>query len=103
MLFDEGEITEMEMGTHHDQNRLVRSISVSKKHQPTIKVYSAMEANETFILCTDGFWAFTTANELLQLAQTETTEQDIIAHAEQSIKRAKGDSDNVTVQWIRAL
>lgn len=101
MLLDEGEISETDMSTHPDQNRLTRSISLANKHQTTIKIQPVADKNETFILCSDGFWSNTTQQELIQLSSPASTEQDLINQAETAIIRAKGDSDNVTVQWIR--
>ena len=103
MLFDEGEVSEREMGVHPGQNQLTRSINVLRPHEPEIRVHSAMTPGETFILCTDGFWEYTKPNELLNLAQKDSNRADLIKQAKLSYLRAQGKSDNLTVQWVRAV
>lgn len=103
MLFDEGEVTEREMGVHPGQNQLTRSINVLRPHDPEIRLHTAMRPGETFILCTDGFWEYTKPNELLKLAQKDSGRADLIKQAKLSYLRAQGKSDNMTVQWVRAI
>lgn len=102
MLFDEGEINEQEIATHPDQNRLTRSINRKTQIKPSIKTYPKLTQGDTFLLCTDGFWTQSTEAELIALAQAKTTEQNLKDQASLAIKRAKGNSDNVTWQWLRS-
>lgn len=101
MLLDEGDISELEMGSHPDQNRLTRSVCLANIHQPTIKIHPVAHKNDRFILCSDGLWSNTSQQELLNLAQLTVTEADLMALAKIAIKRAKGNSDNVTLQWLK--
>jgi PPM family protein phosphatase len=100
-LLDEGVITEPEMAQHPMQNQLLRSINLLNKAQPEINVYPAFKRGETFILCTDGFWAYVKNQELLQLAQPDSGKAELCKMAQMAMLRAKGNSDNVTAQWIR--
>ena len=102
-LLDDGEIVEEQMGTHAEQNKLTRSISVLKKHKPEITVYPSMQKGETFILCSDGFWEYTKQHEFLHLAQPVIEKNDVAKQAKLAFLRAEGQSDNLTVQWVRAL
>jgi len=102
-LLEEGRISESEMGGHPEQNCLRRSIGVAKGHQSEIAVYPAVEAGETFILCSDGFWGNVKAQEFLQLAQPESGINELGKAAKLSLLRANGKSDNITVQWVRCL
>lgn len=102
-LFDEGEVSEREMGFHPEQNRLTRSINVLRTHSPEISLHGKILQGETFILCTDGFWEFIKPEELLKLAQKGSGRADLIKQAKLSYLRAQGKSDNLTVQWVRLV
>lgn len=100
-LFDEGKITEWEMGVHPEQNQLTRSINVLTPPAVDINVFPAIQAGETFILCSDGFWESIKEPELLQLSQPSSGKAELQKLAKLSILRAQGKSDNCTVQWVR--
>lgn len=102
-LLDDGSITEREMGMHPEQNQLTRSINILYAHPPEIHVYPPIKLGETFLLCTDGFWEHVKSGELLDLAQPESGKNELGKFARLSVLRARGRSDNVTVQWIRCL
>lgn len=102
-LFEEGELTEQQMGVHPDQNILTRSINALKTHQPEINIYPAAEKGETFILCSDGFWEFTKTSELQRLAMPGIEKKDLMKQTQLAMLRASGRSDNITLQWIRVL
>jgi protein phosphatase len=100
-LLNEGRINEQEMALHPEQNQLTRSINILKAHEVEINQYPAMKKDETFILCSDGFWENVKPAELLQLAEPASGKAELAKLARLAIFRAHGQSDNVTVQWIR--
>lgn len=100
-LFDEGKLSEWEMGIHPEQNQLTRSINISAPPLVDVQVSLPMQIGETFILCSDGFWESVKESELLQLAQPETGKAELKKMAQLAILRAQGRSDNCTVQWVR--
>lgn len=100
-LVDDGEISEQEMGTHPHQNRLTRSINISKPFSVEVKQYPIAIPGETFLLCTDGFWEFIKQNELIELAQGEVKDGELIKKARLSMLRAGDKGDNISVQWVR--
>lgn len=102
-LLEEGKITESEMGGHPEQNYLLRSINAVKGQESEVTVYPAMQAEETFVLCSDGFWENVKTQELLQLAQPDSGLNELGKIARLSLLRANGKSDNITVQWVRCL
>jgi PPM family protein phosphatase len=102
-LFEEGKINEMEMACHSEQNCLLGSINVFKNRKAEINLYPAAKKNETFVLCSDGFWTHVKSLELLELAQENIGINDLYKLAKLSKLRAKGRSDNITVQWVRCL
>jgi len=100
-LVNEGRINEQEMALHPEQNQLTRSINILKAHEVEINQYPAMEKDETFMLCSDGFWENVKPAELLHLAEPASGKAELAKLARLAIFRAHGQSDNVTVQWIR--
>ena len=100
-LFDEGKISEWEMGVHPEQNQLTRSINVLTPPVVDIKVFPSMQSGETFILCSDGFWESIKEQEFLQLSQSGSGKAALKKMAQMTILRAQGKSDNCTVQWVR--
>ncbi len=102
-LFDSGQIGELEMGYHPGQNQLTRSINVNRQHNTEINIYPGVEEGETFLLCTDGFWSSIKEYELKNLATPECEHKDIMKQAKTAYLRAEGQSDNLTVQWIRVF
>ncbi len=101
-MLDEGLLSEREMGVHPEQNQLTRSIGVLYQHKADIAVHPAMEKDETFILCSDGFWEFIKENEIIGLAQKEVDEQALKKYVKLMAFRAGGKSDNITVQMVKA-
>ncbi|MGR9046382.1 MAG: PP2C family protein-serine/threonine phosphatase [Gammaproteobacteria bacterium] len=100
-LLEEGEITEHDMASHPEQNRLTRSINVLKKSSAEINLHGPAKPGETFILCSDGFWEHVKPTEFLELAQLSSGKAELGKKARLSVLRARGRSDNVTVQWVR--
>jgi len=101
MLLDEGDITEAEMANHPDQNRLTRSISLNCTHRPSCQVQATLKPDEALILCSDGFWSMLSEKELQTFAKQIPNNKFLAQKIKIAIKRAKGKSDNVTVQWIK--
>lgn len=100
-LFEDGELAENKMGTHPEQNQLTKSISIANTYPPDIHVYPAPSVNDTFILCSDGFWEFTKEHELVSLANQQVGKEPLLKQARMAQFRANGKSDNLTVQWVR--
>ena len=98
MLLDEGEITEDEMGTHPDQNKLFKSISVlgDKLDKPSIKQFPPLDAGESLLVCSDGFWEYITQKELVKL-NNNLSQKNLEKSCGISQKRANGKSDNISV------
>ncbi len=100
-LLEVGLITEPEMAAHPDQNQLTRSINVNKEHPVDIRAYPPMTKDETFVLCSDGFWESVKPSELLQLADLKGNKENLAKLVRLSVYRARGRSDNVTVVAVR--
>ena len=100
-LLNVGLISEEELAHHPEQNRLTRSINVNRFYPIDIKLFSAIEENEVFVLCSDGFWGNVKQDELLQLAAPDSSIDQLSRLAMLSVYRANGNSDNVTVMSVR--
>ncbi len=98
---DAGVITEREMGLHPEQNQLTRSLNIQQKHQAEVNVYPPIKKDETFILCTDGFWEYIKEKDLLRLAAKESGEAELKKIAKMMHLRAHGKGDNLSVLWVR--
>jgi PPM family protein phosphatase len=68
VLFEQGEISEWEMGRHEDQNRLLQAIG--GEATPTPRRGSAgARPGDVFLLCSDGFWENLKPEELAGLTR----------------------------------
>lgn len=103
LLYNEGMISEQEMAMHPEQNQLTRSINIRKQHRAELKIHPPMAKDETFVLCSDGFWGHVKQEEFLQLADLSTDKEKLAKLARLSVYRASGKSDNVTVFSVRYL
>lgn len=100
-LLEAGMITEQEIASHPDQNQLTRSINVNKVHQVDVQSFPPINDNETFVLCSDGFWENVRPSEILQLADLKSNKENLAKLGRLSVYRARGRSDNVTAITVR--
>lgn len=100
---DDGIIREQPLVQQPGQNQLTRSINILSDPEPEFNIYPPANPGETFLLCTDGFWSNVTSQELLLLAQPQSGVAELEELSKTTILRAHGNSDNVTVQWLRNL
>jgi protein phosphatase len=101
-MLDQGLINEEQMILHPEQNQLTRSINIRKKHRVEVTVLPTISPDDTFILCSDGFWEYVTKEEILQLADLSTNQADLEKIARLATARAKGHGDNLTVLLLRS-
>ncbi len=100
-LLSVGLISEEELAHHPEQNHLTRSINANRAQPVDIKLFSPILKNETFVLCSDGFWGNIKPDEILQLADLDSNIVNINRLAMLSAYRANGNSDNLTVMAVR--
>jgi serine/threonine protein phosphatase PrpC len=101
VLFERGEITEEEMGTHPDQSRLLQSLG--GEDAPTPRPGRAdLVAGDVLILCSDGFWEHLKQAELEKLAATpvKKMQQALDQAVAEAIQRAGPKADNTTAMII---
>lgn len=99
MLLNEGEITEDEMATHPDQNKLLKSVSARKDSKITFKEYN-LPADKTnaVLLCSDGFWEQLSTDEMQgQLFKKKDIKKALETMVEGARRRGGEDGDNISV------
>lgn len=64
MLLNLGEITEEEMATHPDQNKLLKSLNAKKSVEGTYKSNSLPSEHCMILACSDGFWEYISVEEM---------------------------------------
>ena len=89
---------EEEMGGHVSQGLLVKSLGGDVYQEPSVDS-AAIGPEDSFLLCTDGFWQRTTVEEMQQLFKAGRTESaaELEQAVKTAIKRNGPDGDNVTV------
>jgi len=98
VLFERGEITEEEMGSHPDQSRLLQSLGGEDPPRPR-HGSAEIESGDAFLLCSDGLWEHLSREEIEALAATppagrQAALDDAVATA---VRRAGKKADNTTV------
>ena len=98
VLVKQGTLEEKEMGSHPSQGILLQSLG-GEEYNPPAYGNSHVTADDAFLLCTDGFWERTDAEEMGELVFCRHSEA--LSFLQRSVARAverngpKGD--NVTV------
>lgn len=96
MLLDMGKITEDEMATHPDQNRLLQSLGGDK--EPVLQMgTAAVEPEDGFLLCSDGLWETIEPEEMAKglAASSLTTAAGILAN--RAAQRGGAEGDNIAL------
>ena len=101
VLFERGEITEEQMGTHPDQSRLLQSLGGEEAPSPR-PGKAEVAAGDGLILCSDGFWEHLTQAELEKLigkppAKRREALDQAVAEA---VRRGGVKADNTTALMI---
>ncbi len=101
VLFERGDITEEEMGTHPDQSRLLQSLGGEEPPSPR-PGNADVAAGDVLILCSDGFWEHLKPAELEKLAATPPAKRQYALDqaVAEAIRRAGAKADNTTAVMI---
>ncbi|RBP41233.1 serine/threonine protein phosphatase PrpC [Roseimicrobium gellanilyticum] len=101
ILFEQGEVSEEQMGEHPDQGRLLQSLGTKEYREPT---YGTDEVTPTdaFVLCTDGFWERTPPRVMLDMLAGDS--RGLEARLKKAVARAAEangpEGDNLTVAAV---
>ncbi len=94
-----GQIKEKDIRFHEDRNVLLRVMGIewdSPKH--TIDNCIDLNKNESFLLCTDGFWEWIDEKQMLDCLKKSSSPQEWLKRMEQEIIKKVGNNkcDNYT-------
>lgn len=97
MLVDVGEISEADMATHPDQNKVLKSVNHKRIDTPTYKTLPLkQEANYLVLLCSDGFWEQVSIDEMIKLFESKDLQKDLEKIVQLAKKRGGEDGDNIS-------
>ncbi|MBL8381618.1 MAG: serine/threonine-protein phosphatase [Burkholderiales bacterium] len=100
-LFREGHITEAELETHPNKNLLVHCLGSTTAPHIDFGGTSRLEPNDTFLLCSDGIWAYFSDLELGSILATcapRVASEQLISLARE---RANGRGDNCSLAIVK--
>jgi len=98
MLLNEGEITEEEMATHPDQNKLLKSISTRKEVKITVKEYDLpADKSNAVLICSDGFWEQITTDEMQSQLFKKPLKEALTTMVNTAKVRGGNEGDNISV------
>lgn len=105
MLFQAGEITEREIRTHEDRNKILRALGSKDGVQVEIKIWNEdVKAGDAFLLCSDGFWEYVWEDEMMEdLSNSRNPEQWLTLMNERIWQRAVPNNDNFSAVAIICL
>ena len=97
----EGKISEEEAAEHKDQNKLFSSIGGTDAPKGDVEAW-ALESENSFVLCSDGYWELYSNSELEEALKASRDNNDLNALEKSAdLKIAKlADHDNTTAIFI---
>jgi serine/threonine protein phosphatase PrpC len=101
LLLDMGEISEVELATHPDQNRLYRGLGSEESPKPELGSGQS-GPDDLFALCSDGVWEHISETELWEVAM-HSRKLSIAAATLVELATTRGgpEADNATLVLIR--
>jgi serine/threonine protein phosphatase PrpC len=95
ILFEQGEVSEDEMGNHPDQGRLLRALGSGEDLKVSHGVFSILDG-DAFLLCSDGFWERIKSHEIEEFFKRKPTEEKLQAMVKEAVRRNGPNGDNTT-------
>jgi serine/threonine protein phosphatase PrpC len=103
LMVQQGRLREVDVAGNALQNQLYMRLGGDKMPQPEFGA-SEIEADDIFMLCSDGFWAYMTPEEAVSILDSLSPEEDGAAHLVAIARERGGDSgDNISLaltRWI---
>jgi PPM family protein phosphatase len=100
-LFDDGVISEEEMGTHPDRNKLYNSIGGYMLPDIEIDQPAKLHEGDVLMMCTDGVWPELTQTEMLSTLRAYPLERAVKHMMDHAEFRAGQFGDNLSVVAMR--
>ncbi len=96
-MIDAGEITEEAAARHPDRNKIYSCLGGVVPPQITTGRELALEAGDTILISTDGFWSQIPASILGTMLRKQALVELMPGLLSEAHRRAKGESDNLSV------
>lgn len=100
-LFDDGVISEAEMGTHPDRNKLYNSIGGYMLPDIELDQPAKLHDGDVLFMCTDGVWPELTTGEMLSTLRAYPLERAVKHMMDHAEFRAGQYGDNLSVVAMR--
>jgi serine/threonine protein phosphatase PrpC len=106
MLVVSGEIREKDIRRHEDRNRLLRVMGM-EWHSPKYQIANAvsLSGNDSFLLCTDGFWEYINERQMQRYLRAAKTPEDwlnaMLKKAEKSARGSTRDNFSAITVFVR--
>jgi serine/threonine protein phosphatase PrpC len=97
LMIDSGEITEEMAARHPERNKIFSCLGGVVPPQIATGRDFVLEAGDTIMLSTDGFWAQIPANILGSMLKKQALVELMPGLLEEAHRRARGESDNLSV------
>lgn len=98
MLLQMGEITEDEMATHPDQNKLTKSLGPDSHEKPSYYEHKLENSKDYIVLvCSDGFWEYVKEQEMMYFLFNSELEQALSNMIKIARERGGEKGDNISV------
>lgn len=100
-LLDDGVITEAEMGTHPDRNKLYNSVGGYMLPDIELEQPNKLHDGDVLLLCTDGVWPELTSAEMLATLRAYPLERAVKHMMDHAEFRSGQYGDNLSVVAMR--
>jgi len=95
-LFDQGRITEAQMTTHPERNKIYNCLGGMISPEVELSKRIPIEEGDALILCSDGLWSMLTANEMGSILNSYPLDQAIPELMDHAELRGGQDGDNLS-------
>jgi serine/threonine protein phosphatase PrpC len=101
LMVKQGRLKETDVAGNALQNQLYMRLGGDKTPQPEFGA-SEIEANDIFMLCSDGFWAYIPPEEAVSILENLSPDEDGAAHLVALARERGGSSgDNISLALTR--
>lgn len=102
-LIDSGEITEDEAVNHPHSNLLVGCLGSETDPPATTYSIRQLKVGDTILACSDGLWAYFSAQELAQTVDVLGAKDAAMFLVEKARERSRGRGDNISIVIAKML
>lgn len=95
-LFDQGRITEAQMTTHPERNKIYNCLGGMANPDVELSKRMPVEEGDVLMLCSDGLWSMLTANEIGSILNAYPLEHAIPELMDHAELRGGQDGDNLS-------